>query len=368
MSALVVASLVSFNYGVANAVSVRGGIAKQPVSEVVPPSQMENSLENVRRKERQVQQQDGQAAKADKYPIIAVCHQRLKQVFGKNSEHWYMDWKLWVGIAFWAAVWAKWLRYGYDEIYYQRLIFTFGINIWILHQLQYGSTTWTGMLVVCTAISVQTFFQTWIWWNAEEKRDDLENFQCDTLYLDLNLPGVQIGVLFVAQCGVWWFYMTSILGNFNLEEVNYLFMVWSYLIQMTMIFNRGEDSVLGSAFPVHDVHRLIKTASQITFVKLDVDDMSAVQGSEFKIHTVDVLLRGLAGYLCNSVLREIMAYTIPLMLMRFSEPMDFVVYSVGVNFICTLDDMSGVTYGMRRPEDLVHCEASDRATLGSATT
>merc|ERR1719329_412218 len=109
-----------------------------------------------------------------------------------------------------------------------------------------------------------------------------------------------------------------------------------------MIFNRGDDSALGNAFPVHDVYRLAVKTDKVTFALEDSDE----KDGQFVVSKAGIISRGMMGYLTNCILREIMAYTIPLMLMGFSEPMDFVVYCVGVNFICTLDDMSDRKYLM----------------------
>jgi hypothetical protein len=288
--------------------------------------------------------------KIAKYPVIDACHERLMSVFAKSSDLFYMDWKLWVGLALWTTVWILWLKNGYDEtneVYYHRCLSVFGINILILHILEYSSTIKSGMLLVCLLLGAQNLFQNYLSFQYKNQDYDTprsEVFDCDTLYLDISLPFEQILILFVAQVGVWWFYMTSILGNFNFEHVNYLYWVWAYLtMQITMIFNRGEDSVLGNAFPVHEVYRLALKADSIAFSPPDSEDD---KGARFMITKANLILRGLMGFLCNSILREIMSYTIPLMLMGFSEPMDFVVYCVGVNFICTLDDMSEKKFGV----------------------
>jgi len=249
----------------------------------------------------------------EKYPILLAMHNRLETIFGRFAEPWWMDWKLWVGLIFWFSVWVRWLTHGFDEIYYQRALFAFGINIVILHILQYAPSIKVGMLVICGALACQSMFQSYMWFK-EEAGDHLtprsEEFNCDTLYLDLALPFEQIFILFVAQLGVWWFYMTSILGNFDFNNVNYLFWLWAFLAMQT-------DSY--------------------SFALKDAEDE---KGGQFRMRKANIIARGVMGFFCNSILREIMAYTIPLMLMGFSEPMDFVVYCVGVNFICTLDDMS----------------------------
>lgn len=289
----------------------------------------------------------------EKYPFLYDCHDRLAIVFGKYAVYWYQDWKLWVGSAIWFAVWGKWLKFGYEEHFWVQAIFAFGINILILHHLQYAVTVKMAMAHVCALLTAQASFQSYMWSKSEltsvratSKRQSVlsqevteEEFQCETMYLDFALPVDQVCVLFAAQCCISWFYMTYILANFNIETVNYTFWVVAYLaMQMTMIFCRGGDSALGKAFPSHDVFVLWMDANNIMFRLKDSDK------PPFSVGRANIFLRGVTGFFCNSVLREILAYTIPLMLMSFTEPMDFVVYCVGVNFICTIDDTKDRTY------------------------
>lgn len=274
-------------------------------------------------------------------------------MFGKYADYWYQDWKLWVGGAIWFAVWGKWLKFGYEEHFWVQAIFAFGINIVILHHLQYAVTVKMGMAHVCALLTAQASFQSYMWSKSEltsvaatSKRQSVLSeavtqgeFQCETMYLDFALPVDQVCVLFAAQCCISWFYMTYILANFNIETVNYTFWVVAYLaMQMTMIFCRGGDSALGKAFPSHDVYNLWMDANNIMFHSKDSDK------EPFRVSRANIFLRGVTGFFCNSVLREILAYTIPLMLMSFTEPMDFVVYCVGVNFICTIDDTKDKPY------------------------
>jgi len=292
-----------------------------------------------------------------KYPFITATHMKLAAIFGKTQKSWWMDWKLWVGLTVWLAAWAQWLGYGYsapvatlDAVYWQRSLAVFGFDIVILHILQYAPSIKIGMGVVCSILCAQSLFQSYLFFKFEDPppagdgdAPPAEEFNADTLYLDLMLPFEQIFILFVAQIGVWWFYMTSILGNFDLANVNYLFWLWAFMaIQITMIFNRGDDSALGNDFPIAEVYRLVLKTDQVSFALEDADD----KASQFTLSKASIIARGCMGYFCNGILREIMAYTIPLMLMGFSEPMDFVVYCVGVNFICTLDDMSDRKYLM----------------------
>jgi hypothetical protein len=285
-----------------------------------------------------------------KYPFLHACHERLAKVFGRDTDIWYHDWKLWVGSALWFSVWGKWLKHGYDEVYYQRFLFAFGINIVILHHLQFAHTIPIGMFGVCVLLGAQASFQSAFMFKEEHRdlKDGEETFVCETLYLDLSLPPEQIIVLFVAQFCVWWFYMTSILHNFDFNHVNYMYWLVAFLaMQMTMIFNRGDDSVLGKPFPCHEVYRLVKNSSRIKVHEVDDTGFTIKGSTPFRVSRMDLFMRGVFGYFVNAICREILAYTIPLMLMGFESPMDFVVYCVGVNFICTLDDMQTKDFALK---------------------
>jgi hypothetical protein len=190
--------------------------------------------------------------------------------------------------------------------------------------------------------------------NVEASGDNCiktKEFECDTMYMDMTLPWFQILVLFIAQIGVWWFYFASVLWNLDLHKINYTFWMASFIVmQVTMIFNRGDDSVLGAEFPVVEWYTLIRSIRRSPTLA----DPETHSGP-IPVHMAGLIVRGIVGYLCNTVLREIMAFTIPLMLSSFVEPMDFVVYCVGVNFICTVDDM--------RPKKFVVHTDADKARL-----
>lgn len=324
-----------------------------------PESEPEDPKKEVKEKKKKdynYQYKKGDITAVEKkYPFIYGIHEKLEAIVGKRTEVWYQDWKLWIGLLLWSLVWAKWLKNGYDEIWMERGFFAFGLNIVILHVLQYAPSVKIGVIGVCLLLSAQSCLQNIIVFRSSEREGEPDKFLCDTLYLDLSLPAAQIGVLFISQCCVWWFYMTSIIGNFDLNEVNYTFWLVAFLtMQMTMILCRGDDSVLGNPFPVHDVFHLWQECDGI---ELAWDNEAegvpfSPRSHVFQISALNVLMRGIMGFFCNAILREIMSYTIPLLLMGFSEPMDFVVYCVGVNFICTIDDMKDRSFSLRKKGSL----------------
>jgi hypothetical protein len=398
-----------------------------------------------------------------RYRILHFFHVEIKKVFAYPADIWWKDWKLWVGVTLWVGVLAT--RYAYTGArtatfeFTSNFLYTFGINIVVLHLLMFASTPQHGLEITVALLVFQAIFETFEEFKAigvaltmvldrvsyedliaPDKKaiyDELQekikhtiesdksgvappkvhyitfksgsadqvgtpqgpksvlvqavvkskasietlpdsgvfhkhletslntvsrigevcpgvvtvkgigieateenclskgSFECDTMYMDMTLPWFQILVLFLAQIGVWWFYFSSVLWNLNMDKINYTFWMASFIImQVTMIFNRGDDSVLGNKFPIVEWSALMENRNRNPHLSCTEEEF----GPE-PLHVGSLLMRGVMGYLCNTILREIMAFTIPLMLCSFTEPMDFVVYCVGVNFICTVDDM-----------------------------
>merc|ERR1719443_2175498 len=98
----------------------------------------------------------------------------------------------------------------------------------ILHHLQYASITKLAILMVCMILVLQALLQSYVWSKSELSSDDgsgieslalgndAEEFETETMYLDLGLPTQQICVCFAAQVCISWFYMTYILANFDM--------------------------------------------------------------------------------------------------------------------------------------------------------
>jgi hypothetical protein len=283
------------------------------------PKKFAKELDKTVRDERQ-----DSGRKKVKYPVINLLHKQLKKVFGDHKDLWYHDWKLWVGTLCWLSVWVRLLtadtkvKREEDVDFVTRLMFTFGINIVVLHCLQYASSVPRGLMMCAAMLVGQALFQSAVWWPIE---GDLgEEFDCETVYMDMNVPAIQIFVLFLGQISVWWFYFTSITANFNLSEVNYFFWLVAFIVmQLTMIFNRGDDSVLGNSFPIHEWWGMVKRANEIRFEE-ELDDPKNGAGELISIGRANLMMRGVLGFFCNTVLREIMAYTIPLMLMVSLSP------------------------------------------------
>lgn len=216
-------------------------------------------------------------------------------------------------------------------------------------------TMWMVTSPVTLLLCAQALFESYVFYHEAVQLVKENELTCVTMYLDMTLPLLQIFVVFIAQVAVFWFFMASILATFNFATVNYAFWLVAFLaMQMTMIFCRGEDSVLGFAFPVHEVYRLwVKCGPGMSgSMMLSWPDSPKEKTALIEVTKAALIFRGVLGFFCNAILREIMAYTIPLMLMSFSEPMDFVVYCVGVNFICTVDDMKDKRFIMNSQGDV----------------
>merc|ERR1719171_1188275 len=114
------------------------------------------------------------------------------------------------------------------------------------------------------------------------------------------IASLEIHFPFMTCCGVFWFYMTSIIFNLDLNSANYLYWLWAFLVmQMTMILSRGDDSVLGNPFPIHDVYVLFTKAHEVEFQLKTTDDEGSEAAAEpFTISKTRIFTIGLMGLLC----------------------------------------------------------------------
>lgn len=126
---------------------------------------------------------------------------------------------------------------------------------------------------------------------------------------------------------------------------------------MTMFFARGGDnSHLGHTWnagqalyapcrehlrPCFIVSRakVLRHVEELAFVKEGDSDEHY-----FIISRMSWLLRCFFGFTVNLLLRDFIAYSVPILLMHFHSPLNCVIYSVAINFIVTLDDSDVFKY------------------------
>jgi hypothetical protein len=272
--------------------------------------------------------------------VLSAIDAELSLMLNKQQNRpWYDDWKLWLGLGMWLSVWAKWLIQGYTGSFNWKLMYTCGLNLCILHAIQYNAQQ--GLLVVMIVLILQTLGTTFIWWKAPNV---LKNggFQASSVYQDLSLSIIQVVTVFIGQMFLVVFYLSSIFNTLQPDKMSFIFWGASFFcLQMAAFFNRGADSYIGTTWKTSEWCDIVKHANDTEFTCM------GYKGEERRISVsrIDLFWRGIFGFIVNNVIRDILAFTIPILLGRFTDPLNFVVYCVGVNFIVTLDDMSPKHFG-----------------------
>lgn len=268
-------------------------------------------------------------------PYLAHIDTLLASYFErKDSIVWYADWKFLFGLCMWIATWWKWLIYGYSGNYHWKYVYTAGINLLVLHGIQYNGQE--GLLAVMILLIMQCGGTTYLWWKEADvlKRG---GFDAHSVYQDLSKPILQVCTVFVGQMGLVTFYLSSIFSTLHPDTISYVFWITSFFcLQMSAFFNRGEDSLLGSTWPTSTWADIINIANVAEF------SVAGFHGKELilKVNRPDLVMRMIFGFIVNNGFRDVLAFTVPILLCQFTDPLNFVVYCVGVNFIVTIDDMS----------------------------
>lgn len=184
---------------------------------------------------------------------------------------------------------------------------------------------------------------TFLWFR---KTDTMKagHFMAHSVYQDLSTPLLQATVVFVGQVCLIGFYMSSMYTTVRSQQFAYVFWLAPFFcLQMGAFFNRGEDSLLGSVCNVSLWTDLIRNADHAEFIHTH----HAGHDEVLQVSKLHLVMRMVYGFIVNSFFREILAFTVPILLAQFTKPLDFVVYCVGVNFIVTIDNMSHKRFDVR---------------------
>jgi len=269
------------------------------------------------------------------HPYLSHVDTFLALLFERrDSIVWYADWKFLGGLCMWLATWGRWLIYGYNGNYYWKYLYTAGINLLVLHGIQYYGQK--GLVAAMIALILQCGGTTYLWWKDS---DTLKKggFQAQSVYQDISKPILQVSTVFVGQMGLITFYLSSIFSTLHPDSISYVFWIASFFcLQMSAFFNRGEDSLLGSTWPTSAWADIIKQANVLEYSVASFDGKQKV----LRVSRPDLVMRMIFGFIVNNGFRELLAFTVPILLCQFNDPLNFVVYCVGVNFIVTIDDMN----------------------------
>mmetsp|Transcript_78363 Transcript_78363/g.143437 ORF Transcript_78363/g.143437 Transcript_78363/m.143437 type:complete len:301 (+) Transcript_78363:116-1018(+) len=271
----------------------------------------------------------------------------LAQYLGPSHLGWDHDWRFWVGLTLWILVWIKWLFIQYEEKFYIKFISVFGFDLLTLIIVENFRSS--GMRVLIALCLVQAVFKAItmrmyeppILWKEE-------GFTATSFYESLDKPFLQCFTIFLGQLVSMLFIMHTMseeLEAIDFEKTRLMYLFWLTSVvnpQMATMFLRGDDSVVGGKFPINFWEDLWKKGYKLRSRKFGFNgDSDDCFGKPIPISKGMICSRALMDFLVNGFMREIIAYLVPIVLMNSSDPLAFVMHSVALNWVCTIDDMTG---------------------------
>jgi len=209
---------------------------------------------------------------------------------------------------------------------------------------------WTFLLI---ALVHNTYWMLEIFCKAKP----LDKFTAADVYEDLRRPGFMVATIFFGQSLLFVLYLVQLfhlvskhaLPNEGTIEGHYTYWFSGVVaIQMSAMFGRGVDSQLGKPFHGEIWGYLCMTSENLSLVNESNEQEISVRNCSFGI-------RMCMGFIINAVMRDVIAYTTPLILMVSAEDiLDFIQNGLAIVFITTLDTTSeGGVYRIKKPYALL---------------
>jgi hypothetical protein len=219
-----------------------------------------------------------------------------------------------------------------------------GMDLICLFVMQHSGQ---GILIIMALILFQNVLSTVIWWKSVDVIKQ-GKFTAISLYMDVECPTLQIIFLFIGQVALFVFFLSTLFKTENdlFYEItkpdkvpSYTFWLVSYIaVQMSAIYNRGADSQLGDIWPTSFWQSLLANNESLEFAAPKFGHGGF--GDPFEVSTCSLAVRQVMGWTTKSVMRDGVAFVVPLFLMQSDEPMDFVLNCLAVAFITTIDQIS----------------------------
>mmetsp|Transcript_100015 Transcript_100015/g.188220 ORF Transcript_100015/g.188220 Transcript_100015/m.188220 type:complete len:354 (+) Transcript_100015:57-1118(+) len=284
--------------------------------------------------------------------IMLKFEKWANRAFGIDShQKWYSDWKIWCGIVVYSAVKCKWLCFKYENKYHIKLLSVFSVNLVVLHMIQFYQNSgleFTLLLIITHAVVKAKV--------TYEAKDLMKTgkFTADNIYMAISEPMLEVHVVFLGQLLFIGFYFYALWTGLPKDgqpgKYNYFFWFASYIaVQMTLYFKRGRESQLGHAMDIPSSVYLWNNLSQLQFSSVPSEDGPPTP--PFVISPAPYAARCFMNFVANIAIRDLVAFTVPVLLMSFHDPLNCVVYSIGVNFIATMDDLEGRIYTLHWRHD-----------------
>merc|ERR1719201_1934033 len=118
---------------------------------------------------------------------------------------------------------------------------------------------------------------------------------------------------------------------------------------MTMYYSRENDSALGNQFKVSAAIYIFRNADRLEFAG-QMHGRAKHKLKPFTISKVSWVMRCLAGFCINMLARNFIGSSVPILLMRFHDPINCVIYAIAVHFIVTMDDSAPTTYSVHEKD------------------
>lgn len=222
------------------------------------------------------------------YPLIQLLNAKCEIVFGAHSEYWYKDYKIYLGLLMWASAWRSVAtdRDGKEQDFRPQFVFAFGMNLVIMHWLQYHGAIGIvfSMFFVFTQGSLQVLI------TSLTTTEKITRFEATTVYQDVGHSMFHVVIIFVGQCMFTALYTTYLLHNLHPKTFNYAYWLCAIVgVQMSCFFNRGSDNLLGQGCQHTLWNSLLRTSHVYEFKHVD---QQGNQVGSIKVRKALLMMRG----------------------------------------------------------------------------
>jgi len=254
----------------------------------------------------------------------------------------------------WAAIWFKWLTIGYYRHFHIKAVFVLAFNLVCLACVDDHLARGLFLVIaLCSANAVLAM-------HMFKKRTDVlkdNGFTAKNVYHSFEKPMLQITFIFIGQIVLIIFFVYSMYEKLHFaksldeddpRDMAYVFWISAYItVQMSTIYNRGDDSAVGGVFEIGLWEDLLEICNHVHIQahKHNVDgDGDNALDKPLGTSKFFIAIRMFMDFIINGLAREIISTVIPIVLMKSADPLSFVMNSLAVTFISTLDDMSDVRF------------------------
>jgi len=216
--------------------------------------------------------------------------------------------------------------------YWTKALMVLGLGLAALSLLQQWQTR--GFLGVFIMVIANVTFTHVLFQGRELQQprgDEHRTIEVHSLYEVVTSDFMQLVVVFTTQsCLLLYLFYASFVQYTDANDVICHFWVTAYLVQMSAMFNRGKDSVLGPTWNLERFASLVHMNRNVEYQ----------EGGDWRsIPQWQMQVRRVMGYTVNTLYRDLVAFLTPIVLMQSDDEMDFVQNCFAVSYITQLDDI-----------------------------